>query len=383
MFGLFYDLNYLKTEFLNFERIIVPCSPIGKMMRNILFILPALILFSCKSNILKTTEPEKYSDDINIKYAKNFDLTQTENQYILQILDPISGDVESTHTIDPLKKYEAISLSATVVGMYAILEQQTALKGISSIDYVYDPTVKSLFKKKQILEYGDETTNSIEKIISSKANTILYSGFGDEFPNQKKLESLHFTIVPIYDWKEIDPLGKAEWIKVIGALTGKMNEANAFFENVEHEYKRLQKLTVSVDERPTCLSGNLIGDVWYTPASESYVARLMKDGGASYRYADTKGQVTLEFSIEQILKDNEHTEIWINPGYDSKSKIDKLNPHIKHLKCYENIYCYSPNMSMFWEQSAAEPHHVLSDFIHIFHPEIKEIKSFYYYKKIN
>ncbi|MDP5098399.1 MAG: hypothetical protein NWQ27_00255, partial [Crocinitomicaceae bacterium] len=189
-------------------------------MRNILFILPALILFSCKSNILKTTEPEKYSDDINIKYAKNFDLTQTENQYILQILDPISGDVESTHTIDPLKKYEAISLSATVVGMYAILEQQTALKGISSIDYVYDPTVKSLFKKKQILEYGDETTNSIEKIISSKANTILYSGFGDEFPNQKKLESLHFTIVPIYDWKEIDPLGKAEWIKVIGALTG-------------------------------------------------------------------------------------------------------------------------------------------------------------------
>jgi len=40
-------------------------------------------------------------------------------------------------------------------------------------------------------------------------------------------------------------------------------------------------------------------------------------------------------------------------------------------------------MSMFWEQSAAEPHHVLSDFIHIFHPEIKEIKSFYYYKKIN
>jgi len=352
-------------------------------MRNLFIYISVLFLFSCKSNTSNNTKTDNDSSYIKIKHAKNFNLIKKEGKYILEILDPISGDLESTHTIDPLKKYEAISLSATVVGMYAILEQQTALKGISSIDYVYDPTVKSLFKKKQILEYGDETTNSIEKIISSKANTILYSGFGDEFPNQKKLESLHFTIVPIYDWKEIDPLGKAEWIKVIGALTGKMNEANAFFENVEHEYKRLQKLTESIQNRPTCLSGNLIGDIWYTPASESYVAQLMKDAGANYRYADTKGQVTLEFSIEQILNDNEKTEIWINPGYDSKSKIDKLNPHIKHLKCYENIYCYSPNMSMFWEQSAAEPHHVLSDFIHIFHPEIKEIKSFYYYKKIN
>lgn len=352
-------------------------------MRNLIFVLLTLLLLSCKSNISNTNEIKEQTSDIEIKYAKNFSLTKKENQYILQILNPISGEIESTHSIDPSKKYEAISLSATVVGMYAILEQQTLLKGISSIDYVFDPTVKSLFKKKQILEYGDETSNSIEKIISSKANTILYSGFGDEFPNQKKLEALHFTILPIYDWKETDPLGKAEWIKVIGALTGKMDEANAFFENVEKEYKRLKKLTESIDERPTCLSGNLIGDIWYTPASESYVARLMKDAGAKYRYADTKGQITLEFSIEQILKDNEHTELWINPGYDSKAKIDKLNPHIKHLKCYENIYCYSPNMNMFWEQSAAEPHHLLSDFIHIFHPEIEEIQSFYYYSKIN
>jgi iron complex transport system substrate-binding protein len=346
-----------------------------------------IILFLAFSNCSSETEVSDTNKNVEttveIKYAKNFNLTQKNNQYILEILDPISGKTESLHTIDPSKKHEAISLSATVVGMYAILNQQKQLKGVSSIDYVFDGKVKSMFKSGSIKEFGDETTNSIEKIISSKANTILYSGFGDEFPNQKKLEALNFTILPIYDWKEIHPLGKAEWIKVIGALTGEMDEAIKFFNTVEKEYSDLVKLTASIDEYPTCLSGNLIGDIWYTPASESYVAQLMKDAGSKYRYADTKGQVTLEFSIEQILKDNEKTEFWINPGYDAKSKIDKFNPHIKHLACYNNIYCYSPNMSKFWEQSAAEPHHVLSDLIHIFHPEIKEIKSFYYYAKIN
>jgi len=352
-------------------------------MKLIYFLISFLIFLSCKSEETKPLETKDMVSEVEIKYAKNFNLIQKDNQYLLEILDPISGKTESTHTIDPSKKHEAISLSATVVGMYAVLNQQKQLKGVSNIDYVFDAKVKSLFKSGSIKEYGDETTNSIEKIISSKANTILYSGFGDEFPNQKKLEALHFTILPIYDWKEIHPLGKAEWIKVIGALTGKMTEAIEFFNTVEKEYNDLIKLTASIDEYPTCLSGNLIGDIWYTPASESYVAHLMKDAGAKYRYADTKGQVTLEFSIEQILKDNETTEFWINPGYDSKSKIDKFNPHIKHLACYNTIYCYSPNMSKFWEQSAAEPHHVLSDLIHIFHPEIEEIKSFYYYAKIN
>lgn len=352
-------------------------------MKNILFLLPTIIILSCKAKQSDSLETKKQSQEIKIEYAKNFNLSQKDNLYILEILDPISGEIESSHTIDPIEKHEAISLSATVVGMYAILNQQKQLKGVSSIDYVFDDKVKSLFKSGSIKEFGDETTNSIEKIISSDANTILYSGYGDEFPNQTKLEALHFTILPIYDWKELHPLGKAEWIKVIGALTGKMDEAIIFFDNVVKEYNELLQLTESIENRPTCLSGNLIGDIWYTPASQSYVAHLMKDAGANYRYAETKGQVTLQFSIEQILKDNENTEFWINPGYNSKAKIDKFNPHIKHLKCYSNIYCYSSNMSKFWEQSAAEPHHVLSDLIHIFHPEIKTINSFYYYQKIN
>lgn len=352
-------------------------------MKKLLFILLALMLFNCASEDPVQCELQPDDNQLIIEYAKNFNLIQKDNQYILEILDPISRKTESTHIIEQDKKYEPISLSATIVGMYTILNQQKLLKGVSNIDFVFDQKVKSLYKSGAIKEYGDETTNSIEKIISSKANTILYSGFGDEFPNQKKLEALHFTIIPIYDWKETHPLGKAEWIKVIGALTGKMDEAIAFFDNVVKEYNELSRLTTSVKNKPTCLSGNLIGDIWYTPASKSYVAHLMKDAGANYRYADTKGDVTLQFSIEQILKDNEDTEFWINPGYDSKSKIEKFNPHIKHLKLYNNIYCYSPNMSKFWEQSAAEPHHVLSDLIHIFHPEIKSINSFYYYKKIN
>lgn len=352
-------------------------------MRFLLYLLPFLTQFGCNQQASDAETKMSSGETVKIEYATNFNLQKTAQGYTLEIIDPTTSKIEHSYDINNSNQYDVISLTATMNGMYSILAAHKHIKGISSIDYIYDPILQQRFKDKKIKSFGDETSHSIEKIISSNANTILYSGFGDEFPNQAKLEKLNFTIIPIYDWKEIHPLGKAEWIKIVGALTGKMNEANAFFKHVVSEYKALQKLAKNVEHRPTSISGNLIGDIWYTPASESYMAHLIKDAGSNYRYAKIKGGVTLEFSIEQIIKDNTKTEFWINPGYDSKAKIDKANPHAKFLNCYYNTYCYSPNMAKFWERSAAEPHYVLSDLIHIFHPEITEITSFNYYEKIN
>jgi iron complex transport system substrate-binding protein len=127
----------------------------------------------------------------------------------------------------------------------------------------------------------------------------------------------------------------------------------------------------------------LLGDIWYAPVGDSYVAQLIKDAGGSYVYKDSKGTGSLALSIETILKDNANTEIWINPGIETKAKVLKMNPHAKHLNCFNNMYCYSTNMNKFWEQSASQPNLFLSDLIHVFHPEIKEIKQFTFYKKIN
>ena len=152
---------------------------------------------------------------------------------------------------------------------------------------------------------------------------------------------------------------------------------------VEAKYKKLKTVGSTYDDRPTVICGNLIGDSWYTPSGGNYFAMMIKDAGGNYRYEDTKGTPSLALSIEQILKDNLETEFWLNPGSKTKVLIQKMNPHVKHLHAFDsNVFCYSDGMSKFWEQSASRPDLVLSDMIHIFHPEEQSIKKFNFYKKI-
>lgn len=350
-----------------------------------LFLSLAICFLSACSN-KKNDEIESVGDyeEVEIQYAENFTLKKIEKGYLLELLDPTTKKVDQTYTIHPEKNKKIISLTSTLNGMLAILESQDLLVGISDKSHVYDSKIMKLFRKGQIKEYGDQSRNSIEKIVASNASIIFYDIVDEKFPNQEKLKKFGVNVMPIYDWRENHPLAKAEWIKVVGAITGKMKEANGFFDEVVENYKSLQKVGAKFQDRPTVLCGNLIGDVWYTPSGGNYFAMMIKDAGGKYRYEKTKGTISLGLSIEQILKDNMETEFWLNPGFPKKSSILKMNPHVKHLRAFNNkVFCYSKGMKKFWEQSAARPDLVLSDMIHIFHPEEESIKKLVFYKKIN
>lgn len=352
-------------------------------MRISLLSLVAL-LFSCGSSVDHSEKKDPTSFiEVEIEYAEHFKIRTTDSTYLLDLLDPETRQVEKSIEIFPSKDYKIISLSSTTNGMLDLLHSVDHLYGISNIDYVYSDAIISNYENGKINAYGDESTNSIEKIVASGANVIIYSGFGEEFPNSKQLEKLGFTIIPIYDWRETHPLGKAEWMKVIGLLTGKIEESKLLFKETQAYYEATKNLITKDTVQPTVISGNLLNDIWYAPAGESFMAEMMKDAGADYTHKSEKGTGSLALSIEEILKNDLHTKYWINPGMASIDQIIKANPHAKHLDAYENIYCYSPNMNKFWELSASQPDKMLSDLIHIFHPEIDSNYTFYFYSKIH
>ncbi len=303
---------------------------------------------------------------IEIKYASHFKIDTAGNHYLLQIYDPNDGKLEKEIVIKQGHDYKFISLSATTNGMASILSQQSSIVGVSNHVELYDPTLIELYENNEIQEYGDKSSYSIEKIVNSEANLIIDSGFGQEFPGEAKLKKLGVEVIPLYDWRETHPLGKAEWIKVIGIITGKTNEAISFFQNVEKRYNE-QIYRKHDDQSVSVLSGNLVGDIWYAPTGESYMGKLIKDAGGKYVYQSSTGSGSVSLTMEQVLRDNKQTDIWINPGFSEKNKILSINPHAKHLPCFKQVYCYSANMNKYWERSAAEPHLVLEDLIQIFH----------------
>ena len=354
------------------------------------------LFLSCSQK--KKDEPIKLSDEKLISYAENLEIIKKKGSIYIHIKNPETHEIERRFVFrkkglpvkngyivfsEPVKSM--ITLSSTQVGMLEKLNKTSVIVGVSNHLYVHQPDVLERFKQGKVIEMGDEGTIPVEAIVASKAQLLLYSGFGKEFSHQEQLERLKTICIANYDWRENHPLGKAEWIKLFGYLTGKEKEAFTYFNQIEKEYKKLVELASKAKNKPTLFSGNLANDIWNSPAGESYNAILFKDANCRYVYANTKGTGSVYKSFEQILQDNIHTDFWFNPGmFVSKEELFAFQPKFKHFDAVKSnkVYTYSYSGNQFWERSGIEPQHVLSDLIQILHPELKQKKKLYFYQRI-
>jgi len=374
-------------------------------MKLIILLLILVTILSCQETKVDELSEEQQVEieakveivpkKIAIEFAQNFHVEPIKGGYELELLDPNSHEVESTYelTYDHSKKGEntihlpvknIATLSQTSVGMLSKLEALDFITGVSKMDYVHSPELKRRFQSKTLAEFGEESNLPIEKIIESETKLIIYSGFGSELDGEEKLKKLGVQSIPNYDWREVHPLGRAEWIKFLGILIGEPEKAVEVFEGIKDNYEELRWKIRELEQRPSVISGNFYSDQWTAPAGESYMAILFQDAGANYVYSSSKGTGSVFLPIEKVVADNRQTKYWINPGVSTKGILSEMNPKAKYIGAYENgIYCYSHEMNKFWEMSAIEPDFLLEDFIHIFHPEFEPNADLHYYKALN
>lgn len=361
-------------------------------MKIILFFSSLFILLSCSENETNTIVQEQTEKSTTV-YASHFELMEYGDNHLLHFMDPESGEIElrfilSNDNNASKEGYELIktpttkliTLSGTSIGMLTKIDETNQVAGVSNKTYIYNTEIIEGLNSGKIIEVGEESNLPLETIIKAAPQIILYNGFGSEYPGSKKLKSLNILSIPIYDWRETHPLGKAEWIKLFGVLTNKKKEANTYFSNVESSYFELKEKAKKLKDSPTVMSGNILGDIWYTPNGDSFVAQMIEDAHANYKYKNTHGTGSHQLTLEEIIKDNTETDYWINPGLPTKKDILSSNQKLKYIHpISEGTYCYSKESNRFWELSAIEPHHVLSDFISIFHPESAISDSLYFY----
>lgn len=332
-----------------------------------------------------------------IRFAKNFTLRPKSNYLELQILDPEKGTVERTYALIsagqtprlstdiqvisvPVKG--VVALSATPIGMLHKLHAIATIKGITHRKYVWNPILLHNIAANQVGEFENIAQLNPEKVLKTGANVLVFDGFGSYPMVEEKLKKLGVVCLPNYDWRENDPLGKAEWIKLYGVLTGKEKMANRYFTKVSKEYNALKKQASMRPKKRSLIAGCLIGDLWYMPAGNSYAAHIFQDAQFDYQEKKSKGTGSISFSLEHCLNMHKTAAVWVEPGVSSLQALARLNPKYRFLDAYGNkeVYCYSHRSNYYWENSASEPHHVLSDLIAINNGEASTKKRYFYRK---
>jgi iron complex transport system substrate-binding protein len=194
------------------------------------------------------------------------------------------------------------------------------------------------------------------------------------------------------DYLETDPLGKAEWIKLFGALYSKEETADSIFRCIEHDYKDTEAfIRKNVKEHPKVLLGLPFRDTWYISPGNSYISELIKDAGGEYLWSDTESDESIPMGLENVYIKALTADYWLNTGTaETLSQVSSIDSRFAGLPCYRNGNVFNnikrtnkQGGNDYWESGTLSPHILLDDLASILHPELFPGRELYFYRKLN
>ncbi len=343
---------------------------------------------SCRFN--HQVKEEKTEVDNIMRYAHNVIVSEKDYGYLMDVICPWDTTLslgkfamvkDTTKEVDsevkgvihvPVKS--VVSFSATQWAVFLRLGEIDRVKGILEGRFVTDSTMRALLAEEKVYDIGTEAAADVERMIQLQPDALLYSPYFDG--NQGGLNVTGAVLFPFADYMENTPLGRAEWIRVIGILAGCEDKANAWFDDIERRYNALSTLCAEVEHRPTVFSDLAFNGQWYVAGGRSYIAKLFADAGADYIWKDNPSTASVPMDAESILAKAQHADYWrvINSNpfpmtYESLGKESPVYPLFDAYKNHQIIVCDILSTGYF-EQSQCEPDLLLADFIHFFHPEL-------------
>lgn len=353
-----------------------------------------LVLSSCSINDPSGGDASSHDltlAEISPKYATGFKIYDAENYQILEIYLPwdslnafqrfyLLRDTSKNFTIPedgialfiPLENMACFS--ATHLSFADALGLIEKIVGVSSTDFVVSEEFQYLVDSGKIKEIGIGGHFNLEELIQLNPRIIMVSPQkGQSFD---PLINAGLNIVMNGDYLELSPLGRAEWIKMMGLLFGKEREAIQIFDSISSEYETLKNLTKNVNTRPVVLSGKQYSGFWSLPGGKSYIAQFIADAGGKYLYDDNPetGSKTLEF--ESVYEKGIEADFWrfliYSPddfSYDMLVQEDKRYADFLAVK-NKRVFVCNTLKTPYFQKGLLEPQLILSDYIKILHPEI-------------
>lgn len=337
-------------------------------------------LFQQQDSIL--AHAEEYSDTIEIKYAQGLKVEYLADgiHVFISNPDPSSKHSKAEEIVITKPSNRFICTTALQLGNFEVLGLEDRIVGMNSLRNLFSPRMKEQMKSGATIKIGKEGNFDIETVIAAKPDYIFVSA--SKHGGFEALKECGIPLVSHHGYKESSPLGQAEWIKLIGLLTGETRRANAVFADIEQKYMRLADEVaelVAADSAvvvPTITSGRQLRDGWYIVGGKSYMAQIFHDAGARYIMDDNEdsGGTTLDF--EAVYEKSVGADFWqIDGAFDGDFSLADLaeeDARYADLAAYKNgktIFC-NLSRTPYRELAGVQPHYLLADFVKAMHPEV-------------
>ena len=356
-----------------------------KQLRFTLILIASMFLaVACTGN--KSGKAGTDNDNNVMQYAKMLRMYDHDGYTLAEILSPQDSTKVTSRFIllpegaekpaannatqvitVPLKS--AIVYSSVHAAAMNELGQSGCIKGVADASYFKLPFVLNGIDNGTITDIGSSTSPSTEKIIDLNPQAIIVNQY--EGADLKGIDRLGIPVIQMAENLENTPLGRAEWIKFIGALTGERAKADSIFAAVEKHYTDLRGQAAVSSNRPKVLTENMYQGVWYVPGGARYKARMIADAGGIYPWADDKSAGSLNLSFEQVLDRAQDADYWLLQVFGeelSRTALLKMDSRYASFQAVDKggVYYCDTQATFIFEETPFHPDRLLEDYIAIF-----------------
>lgn len=371
----------------------------------------AILLVSCTHAGENLNEKKSGDGEKFIKSAERLKLEKENGYTKVTVVNPWQGakginqpyflvkrgselpegiDTSSVITV-PIRKI--ICMSTTHIAMISALGEEKSIVGVSGTGFPYSKTLNESIEKGLVADVGYEANLNKELILTISPDLVMMYGIGSESNSYiGKIKELGIEVLFNADYLETDPLGKAEWIKLFGALYCKESLADSIYNSEVEIYNKVKSfISGNTADRPKVLLGLPFRDIWYISPGNSFISKLIEDAGGDYLWKNTKSSVSMPYGLENVYINALLADYWLNIGtVKSKDEISVVDPRLNDLPCFKkgNLYNNNKRLTMnggndYWESGALYPHLILNDIAAILHPEMFPEYELFYYRRIN
>lgn len=345
--------------------------------------------------------------DVPFSHATNVEITGGDGYRVLGVRQPYPGGTaqsvvllgcEQDAPALPADLAGAPVLRTPVDGIFAYsttqlpmiteLDVLDRLTGVGSLDLISDPAVRAHVESGAAVEFGRNFAIDAERVVAEDPPVLLTGGEDD--PALPVLATAGIPVVGWADYLETGPLGQAEWIKVMGALTGRDDEAAAVFDGIEQRYTELAERVRGAEPTPI-VAGQPYQGSWPVPAGDSTAGILLSDAGATWSGAGAQSSGRMPQTLESVLAEDGDARIWLADGpWGTTADIAATDPRLTSVAAAgpdgqvwtRDRFLGPTGGNQIYERGVLHPDEILADLVAILHPDLLPGHEFVYYRQV-
>lgn len=315
------------------------------------------------------------------------DTTQVLGTYIFPDTDDTADipEIEGAYIFPPSKRQNILLYTSVYATGLKELNSQGIIKAVGDSQYFTDKDIIEGLENGKIVDVGTIMEPVAEKIIAAKPDMILVSMY--DGVDVSKLEKLGIPIVYLCESSETSPLGKAEWLKLLGLIAGNKEGADKIYDTVCKEYNLLKQKGISSNKKPKVMTETMYEGTWFVAGGKSYAAALIEDAGGQYIWSDDDTAGSLPKGFEEMLNRGADADIWLIKSFGKDLTLKDLETEDSRYMLFKpakrgGVWNVNTQALPFFDETPFHPELILKDYIAIFHPENSKETQPHYFKSV-